>query len=63
MKTAEAHIHKRNPHSHRHRIKPIKKNHARQPGLSGENEFLPEPPKAGVRPSREKAASEFLRLE
>ncbi len=64
MKTTAQRLHKRNPHTHHHRVKPAAKHRVRQGGLSGENEFLPEPPRTtGVRPSREKAAPEFFDIQ
>jgi hypothetical protein len=62
MKTTAERIHKRNPHTHSHRPKPAAKSHIRQGGVSGENEFLPELPKAKgqYHSPREKASPEFL---
>jgi hypothetical protein len=61
MKTNAARTKKRDPHSHSHRAKPAHKEIVHRKFISGEDAFLPEPRTAGVDPSREKAAPEFLR--
>jgi hypothetical protein len=58
MKTSAERTHKRNPYSHSRTPKPNKKdlNPPRQTG----DQFTPQEPRRGIRPSREKEAPVFI---